>query len=186
MSVMKWYQFFLFIVLLWAPLQGAEEPSQALQQALVADQKDTSKDPTKPAPQPDKAPAKSAPQPKQPALHDQKVAPLEDAEDHPEDGSDIQKATESVETAFIKTIVVLVGLLVLVILTVWMFKKISHGRLRSFNYMKSIKILEKRPLSPKSMLYLVEVGGKQVLLAESQLQVKTVATLDWLGTDKDL
>jgi len=175
MSIMKWYQFFLFIVLIWAPLQGAEEPSQAMQQALVSDQKDTSKDPTKPAPKP-----------KQPAEHDQKVVPDKDTEDHPEDESGLQKATESVETAFIKTIVVLVGLLVLVILTVWMFKKISHGRLRSFNYMKSIKILEKRPLSPKSMLYLVEVGGKQVLLAESQLQVKTVTTLDWLGTEKDL
>ena len=99
---------------------------------------------------------------------------------------DVQKATESYETAFIKTIVVLVGLLVLVILTVWMFRKISHGRLRGMNVLKSVKILEKRPLSPKSMLYLIEVGGKQVLIAESQLEVRNVATLDWLGSDKDL
>ncbi|WP_420420505.1 flagellar biosynthetic protein FliO [Simkania sp.] len=173
---MKWYQYFLFLLLLWAPLQGAEEPTQGFQQTLVADQKDTPQDPSKP---------KQAPNPDKPVDHDDKAVPSEEAEDQP-DESDIKKATESVETAFIKTIVVLVGLLVLVILTVWMFKKISHGRLRSFNYMKSIKILEKRPLSPKSMLYLVEVGGKQVLLAESQLQVKNVATLDWIGTDKDL
>lgn len=99
---------------------------------------------------------------------------------------DVHHATENYETAFIKTIVVLVGLLVLIILTVWMFKKISHGRLRSFNYLKSVKVLEKRPLSPKSMLYLIEVSGKQVLIAESQLEVRAVATLDWLGTDKDL
>ena len=99
---------------------------------------------------------------------------------------DVHQTTESYETAFIKTIVVLVGLLVLVILTVWMFKKISSGRLRSFNSLKSVKILEKRPLSPKSMLYLIEVGGKQVLVAESQLEVRPVTTLDWLGDDKDL
>lgn len=99
---------------------------------------------------------------------------------------DVHKATESYETAFIKTIVVLVGLLVLVILTIWMFRKISHGRFRGVNMLKSIKVLEKRPLSPKSMLYLVEVSGKQVLLAESQLEVRNVATLDYLGTDKDL
>ena len=99
---------------------------------------------------------------------------------------DMSKATESYETAFIKTIVVLVCLLVLITLTVWMFRKISNGRLRNFNYHKSVKILEKRPLSPKSMLYLIEVGGKQVLIAESQLEVRTVTTLDWLGSDKDL
>lgn len=105
---------------------------------------------------------------------------------HEEMHVDVHKATESYETAFIKTIVVLVGLLVLVILTIWMFRKISHGRFRGMNMLKSIKVLEKRPLSPKSMLYLVEVSGKQVLLAESQLEVRNVATLDYLGTDKDL
>ena len=99
---------------------------------------------------------------------------------------DMQKTTESYETAFIKTIVVLVGLLVLILLTVWMFKKLSRGRLRSFNYHKSVKILEKRPLSPKSMLYLIEVGGKQVLISESQFEVRTITTLDYLSTEKDL
>ena len=99
---------------------------------------------------------------------------------------DVHKATESYETAFMKTVIVLVGLLVLIILTIWMFRKISHGRFRGMNMLKSIKILEKRPLSPKSMLYLVDVGGKQVLLAESQLEVRSVATLDYLRDDKEL
>ena len=99
---------------------------------------------------------------------------------------DLDQATASYETAFIKTIVVLVGILVLIFLTIWMFKKVSNGRLKSFNYLKSIKILEKRPLSPKSMLYLIEVGGKQILLAESQLQIKTLTKLDWAQDNKDL
>lgn len=109
------------------------------------------------------------------------VEPLQE-----ENTGDVHRATESYETAFVKTIVVLVGLLVLVILTIWMFRKISHGRFRGMNMLKSIKVLEKRPLSPKSMLYLVEVSGKQILLAESQLDVRNVATLDYLGADKDL
>jgi flagellar biogenesis protein FliO len=111
------------------------------------------------------------------------MAPAE-AEEKP--AAIVQKTTESYETAFIKTIVVLVGLLVLILLTVWMFKKISRGRFRSFNYLKSVKILEKRPLSPKSMLYLIEVAGKQVLVSESQFEVRTITTLDYLSTDKDL
>jgi len=175
MKSMKWYQFFLFIILiLWSPLRAIEEVPTSVEFTLVADQKSNPKD--SPPPEKEEKPANSDEQ----KASDEPV----DMDDHEE--HDMKKATESYETAFIKTIVVLVGLLVLVILTVWMFKKISHGRLRSFNYMKSIKILEKRPLSPKSMLYLIEVGGKQVLIAESQLHVKNVASLDWLGSDKDL
>lgn len=100
--------------------------------------------------------------------------------------SAVHKATESYENAFIKTIVVLVGLVVLIILTVWMFKKVSNGRFKSFNYHKSIKVLEKRPLSPKSMLYLVDVRGKEVLIAESQFEVRAITTLDWVEENKDL
>lgn len=126
-----------------------------------------------------------APKPSSPPNEKKEEAPpLEKMEE--EAPVSVHHATESYETAFIKTIVVLVGLLVLVILTIWMFRKISHGRFRGMNMMKSIKVLEKRPLSPKSMLYLIEVSGKQVLLAESQLEVRNIATLDYLGSDKDL
>lgn len=98
----------------------------------------------------------------------------------------VHEATESYETAFIKTILVLVALLVLVVLTVWMFRRISHGRLRNMNYLKSVKILEKRPLSPKSMLYLIEVSGKQVLIAESQLEIRPITSLEVLEGDQEL
>ncbi len=37
---------------------------------------------------------------------------------------------------------------------------------------QSIQILEKRMISPKTMLYLIEAEGKQILIAESQLEVK--------------
>lgn len=115
-----------------------------------------------------------------------KEQPPTTVEDPTKEPDALYKTTESYETAFIKTIVVLVGLLTLVILTVWMFRKINNGKLRGMNVLKSIKILEKRPLSPKSILYLIEVGGKQVLITESQLEVRKIATLDWLGDDKDL
>ena len=119
-------------------------------------------------------------------MTEEKTLPPNEVQKAVEHKTDVPETTESYETAFIKTIVVLIGLLILVILTVWMFKRISNGRLRTFNYLKSVKILEKRPLSPKSMLYLIEVSGKQVLIVESQLEVRTIATLDWLGSDKDL
>jgi flagellar biogenesis protein FliO len=79
---------------------------------------------------------------------------------------------ESYEHAFIKMILTLAGLLVLVFLTLWLLRKFSQGRLGGFTSSKKIKILEKKPLSPKTILYLVELDGKQVFIAESQLEVK--------------
>ena len=159
--------------LISAPSSPLPSPLPTVEE-LIADQKSDDKDDKEDQDKEAKDDEKKEDQP-----------PLESEEPRPA-SDDVQAATESYETAFIKTIVVLVGLLVLVFLTVWMFKKISHGRLRNFNYLKSIKIIEKRPLSPKSMLYLIEVGGKQVLIAESQLEVRTVTSLDWLGNEKDL
>ena len=98
----------------------------------------------------------------------------------------VEKVTQSYEMAFTKTIVVLFVLIALLILSVWMFKKISNGRLRSFNNIKSVKILERRPLSPKSMLYIVEIEGKKILIAESQLSVNQITTLERLNEEKDL
>jgi len=161
MGLMKWYQYFLFLFILAAPLQSEEKAPPSSEQTAQDNHKE------------DPSPAKSTDETK------------EQTDDTPEDSA-LKDATDSYETAFVKTIVVLVGLLVLIILTVWMFKKISRGRLRSFNYTKSIKVIEKRPLSPKSMLYLIEVGGRQVLIAESQFNVKEITTLDWIGSEKDL
>ncbi|QVL56836.1 MAG: flagellar biosynthetic protein FliO [Simkaniaceae bacterium] len=164
----------ILFILLFTPLLAEESPQDPLiEMELVADAP-KAKEETPP-------PAKA----EEPAQYKDE-GECKVADDAHKATHEVQKATESYETAFIKTIVVLVGLLVLVILTVWMFRKISNGRLRGMNVLKSVKILEKRPLSPKSMLYLIEVGGKQVLIAESQLEVRNVATLDWLGSDKDL
>ncbi len=171
----------LLLILSFAPLLAEEAPTSSLMDIeLIADT--SKKNEKEEAPSSEKKKEEVAP-PKAKEMDEKECKP---SEVQHQASSDVHKATESYETAFIKTIIVLVGLLVLVILTVWMFRRISHGRLRGMNVLKSVKILEKRPLSPKSMLYLIEVGGKQVLIAESQLEVRNVATLDWLGSDKDL
>lgn len=87
------------------------------------------------------------------------------------------KATQGYEVAIFKTLGILLLLLALVFLTVWLLRRLSQGRFRSFNQFKSIKILEKRPLSPKSILYLVEVHGKKLLVSESQCEVRSLATI---------
>jgi flagellar biosynthetic protein FliO len=83
------------------------------------------------------------------------------------------------ETMFVKMILVLVSLLVMVAFCVWLFKRMNHSRLSQMNYHKTIKILETRPISPKTLLYLVEVGDRRILLSESQLDVRQLTTLEF-------
>ncbi|MBM3207645.1 MAG: hypothetical protein FJZ57_03450 [Chlamydiae bacterium] len=83
----------------------------------------------------------------------------------------------SYEGAIVKMLLTLVGLVGMVVMTVWVLKKLSQGRIGAFGK-KQIAVIERRPLSPKTVLYIVEVSGKQVLIAESHLEVKALTTLD--------
>lgn len=99
------------------------------------------------------------------------IVTLEPTIQHQEFPSSV-KDSESYEHAFIKMILTLGGLLVLVFLTLWLLRKFSQGRMGGFGSTKKIRILEKKPLSPKTILYLVELDGKPVFISESQLEVK--------------
>ena len=90
---------------------------------------------------------------------------------------------EEMQTGYQKS-VWQIGLTFLVILVAgiivyWLYKRFSQSRTLAANSTKTIKILERRPLSPKSILYLVEIGDKQVVIAESQHTITTVKHLDW-------
>ena len=87
---------------------------------------------------------------------------------------------ESIEYGglFWKTILTLIGIVVVFVLVFYLLREWLGIRSTRMNYLKNIKILEKRPLSPKSMLYLVEVAGRQFLLAESQLEVRPITEIE--------
>ncbi len=80
--------------------------------------------------------------------------------------------TEDYGQAFFKMLLTLFGLLILIILTIWVLKRLSHGKLGGINKGKTIQILEKRAISAKSALYLIEVEGTRLVVAESQLEVR--------------
>jgi flagellar biogenesis protein FliO len=48
--------------------------------------------------------------------------------------------------------------------------KMGAGRL--------IHVVEKRPLSPKTMLYVVAIGDKKVLISESQVEVRSLGNYE--------
>jgi len=83
---------------------------------------------------------------------------------------------EDYRKLFMKTTGMVVAVLALLILTFWFIRRFSFQRMGQMNQMTHIKIIEKRALSPKSMLYLLQIGGKQVLIAESQVSVNELST----------
>lgn len=91
----------------------------------------------------------------------------------------------SYKGAFVKMMATLLGLIALIVISVWMLRRISHGRLKQMNYGRSIKILERRPLSAKTILYLVEISGKKVVVAESHLEVSKITTADHLSPEDE-
>ncbi|MCH9631421.1 MAG: hypothetical protein S4CHLAM37_14440 [Chlamydiia bacterium] len=95
-----------------------------------------------------------------------------------------ESTTHSYEKAFIKMIFILVVILGVVFVVFYLFKRFSGSRMAISNHSKSIKIIEKRAISPKSMLYLVEIGGQKILLAESQLEIRNVSDLSWIENSK--
>lgn len=86
--------------------------------------------------------------------------------------------------AFTKMLLTLGGLLALVFLTIWLLRKLTQGKIGSYGK-KQINVLERRPLSPKTVLYIVEVEGKKILVAESQLEIKRLATIDLYSEEDD-
>lgn len=95
------------------------------------------------------------------------------------------EAPVSYKGAFIKMILTLLGIIVLIVISVWMLRRISSGRMKQMNFGRSIKVLERRPISAKSVLYLVEIEGKKVVIAESQLEVRHITSADHLPQDED-
>lgn len=80
--------------------------------------------------------------------------------------------------AFIKMFLSLIFLVVLLFLSYWFLKRFIQNRFQKGGGDGAIQILEKRMISPKTMLYLVEVDKKRVLFSESHLEVKRLENFE--------
>lgn len=89
-----------------------------------------------------------------------------------------EASTISYEGAFMRMILTLAGLIILIFLTIWVLRRLSQGRVGGNFSSRTIKVLERRALSHKSVLYVVEISRKKVVIVESQLEVRTITTLD--------
>jgi flagellar biogenesis protein FliO len=88
-----------------------------------------------------------------------------------------EEMTTSYESAFVRMLVTLLGLVFLVFATFWILRRLGKGKFK-LGSGRSINVLERKALSPKTMLYVVEINNKQVLISESQLEVRTLMTIE--------
>lgn len=63
-------------------------------------------------------------------------------------------------------------LLVVLFLVIWILRKLSGARGGFFHSESGIKVLEKKALSQKTMLYVVEFEGEKILVSESSSHIK--------------
>jgi len=95
-----------------------------------------------------------------------------------------QEMTHSYESAFIRMLITLIGLILLIFVTFWILRRLKGGRFR-FGGSQAIDVLEKKAISQKTILYLIRAGNKKVLLSESQLEVRAVATFEETSGETD-
>lgn len=93
-----------------------------------------------------------------------------------------EQMTKEYEGSFIRVLASIVGVILLVIATFWILKKLGRGGFGKSGSSKTIQILERRPLSPKTVLFLVQIDNKRVLLSESQLEVRGLACVEELDS----
>ena len=108
-----------------------------------------------------------------PQLPSEEIPPLPSSE----------QMTKEYEGSFLRVLGSVIGLILLVVFTFWVLKRLGKGNFGKFGSSKSIQILERRPLSPKTILFVVQVGNKRILLSESQLEVRALSSAELLEVE---
>lgn len=83
-----------------------------------------------------------------------------------------QMPTGDLGAAFAKMFLSLAALVLLLLVSYWFLRRLIQNRLQKGGSNASIQVIEKRMISPKTTLYLIEAEGKKVLVAESHLEIK--------------
>jgi len=101
--------------------------------------------------------------------------------DEPTGESPVSEVVEQLppdyRAVFLKTFLIIGAGLFLVFSLMMLLKRFSAIRYGQLNPRSYIKVIERRPISPKSTLYLIQLGDKKVMIAESQLEIRTLTEL---------
>jgi len=99
----------------------------------------------------------------------------------------IGNSADDYQRLFLRTAIMIIVVIGLGVTTVWMVRRFSLVRQSSGNHTSYIKVIERRSLSPKSMMYLIQLGDKKILITESQINIKAkvIDSIDAREPDAD-
>lgn len=89
------------------------------------------------------------------------VFPIEDVVGKP------GPATDKFISEFISMLATLGLIISLILIVAWFLKRMVNSRQDQANETSIIKVVERRSLSPKTAVYLLEIEGKSLIIAES-------------------
>jgi flagellar biosynthetic protein FliO len=75
---------------------------------------------------------------------------------------------------FVNMLFTLFFVIILIVLSVWLLKRIMRSRVQNLNRSNGVKILERRPLTQKSSIYLIDILGKGLVISESPAGIHTL------------
>ncbi|SCA63763.1 Uncharacterized protein SCG7109_BB_00040 [Chlamydiales bacterium SCGC AG-110-M15] len=78
---------------------------------------------------------------------------------------------------FSKMILILALIIGLLLFSAWFLKRLMHQRVEQMNQSSEIKILERRIINQKTIIYIMEVSGKRIVVGESPAGLTTLADL---------
>ncbi len=104
----------------------------------------------------------------------EEIVYLQDSSEIQETESSILDTPANYQATFLRMLFTLIAMILLVGVSIYFFKRITKNRMHQNSDFRRIKILEKRVLSPKSVLYLIEVNQEKVLISESHLEVRSL------------
>lgn len=86
----------------------------------------------------------------------------------------LDQAPPSYGAAIVQMLLTFTAVITLLFVSFWFLRRLIQNRLQKGSATQAIQILEKRMISPKTMLYWIEVENKKILLAESHLEVRKI------------
>lgn len=84
--------------------------------------------------------------------------------------------TDRFLSQFVSMLATLGLIIALILFIAWFLKRMVNAKIEGENATSAIQILEKRNLSQRTTLYMIEVNGKGILVAESQNGVASLGT----------
>ena len=96
---------------------------------------------------------------------------------YPIDLNKLEKQNDRFFSELLSMLATLGLIIAFLLIVAWFLKKFMNTRLEQMNVSSKIKIVERRMLSQKSSLYVIEIEGRTYLISESHSGSSSIAAL---------